>query len=144
MLLAGACSQEAPPSPDIATNKQLIWDAIKAYHDAGDQGKVPLMKALLHPEVVMYKGAEDFVRGIPAVEEELERRAEQIKGEGRKTLVGGESIQVMGDVAVATYIASTSRQRGAVSVVFRKSQGKWLIAHVHDSWPAPAGPATPK
>lgn len=142
LLLAG-CSREAPLPADDATNKQLIWDTIKAYHEAGDKGDVGAMKELLAPEVSMFKGQEDFIRGIEGVSAELTERVRSIEGQSRNTLLGREKITITGDTALATYVANVGTLRAPVTAVFRKSQGKWKIWHLHESWPPPAPPAPP-
>jgi ketosteroid isomerase-like protein len=116
----------------------MIWDAIKAYHDAGDKGDVDTMAQYLAPEVSMFKGQEDFVRTREACLKELTERVKRFEGQARNTLLGREVISITGDVAVTTYVASVGTQRAPITAVFRRSEGRWLIIHLHESWPAPA------
>jgi ketosteroid isomerase-like protein len=139
LLLAASCSKEAPLPPDIAQSRESIREIIKKYHAAGDEGDVDTMKSLLAPEISMFKGQEDFVRGIQACGAELTERVKHYEGQKRGTIVGREEIAITGDVAVATYVASVlGAQRAAITAVFRRFDGKWRISHLHESWP-PAG-----
>ncbi len=133
-LLLAACSKDLPPSPDLAVNQQLIWETVKAYHNAGDKGDVGKMKEVLAPEVSLIKSHEEVVKGIDEVEKVLTDRVKSYEGQVRKTILGGEFISVTGDTGLATYIASVGTHRGVFTVTLRRSGGKWLIAHVHDSW----------
>jgi ketosteroid isomerase-like protein len=145
LLLAAAlsgCGEGAPP-PDLAQSREMIRETIKAYHEAGDKGDVDTMLRYLGPEVSMFKGQEDFARGIEEVRRELIERVKRFEGQSRATLLGRENISVTGDVAVTTYVASVGTQRAPITAVFRRSQGKWLLIHLHESWPPPAAPAPP-
>ena len=112
---------------------------IKKYHAAGDVGDVDTMKALLAPEISMFKGQEDFVRGIEACTAELTERVSGFKGQTRNTLLGRDEFNITGDLAVVTYVANVGAQRAAITAVFRRFEGRWRIAHLHESWPAPPG-----
>ncbi len=139
-LAAAGCSKEPPPPPDEPANKQLIWETIKAYHEAGDKGDVSKMVALLSPKVSLVKGHEDVARGVEDVEKELTNRVDSYKGQARSTLLGKERITIMGDTAVVDYVASVGTQRGLISAVCQRSGGKWYLVHLHDSWTSPAPP----
>jgi ketosteroid isomerase-like protein len=122
----------------------MIRETIKSYHEAGDKGDVEKMCTYLAPEVSMFKGQEDFVRTLEECRKELIERVKKFEGQSRATLLGREAISITGDVAVTTYVASVGTLRAPITAVFRRSQGKWLIIHLHESWPAPAPPAPPK
>lgn len=136
LLALAACSESLPP--DIQANKQAIWDVLKAYHAAGDKGDVDTMAAHLAPEAAIFKGAEDFARPKEEAVKELTDRVKFFEGQKRDTLLGREQINITGDVGVATYVASVGTQRAGITAVLRRSQGKWQISHLHESWPAPA------
>ena len=136
LLLAASCTKEDAPPPDIGANKQKIWDVIKAYHEAGDKGDVETMASYLAPEITLFKGAEDFVRTKDEVVKELTERVKAFQGQSRNTLLGREVINITGDIGVVTYVASVGTQRAAITAVLRRSQGKWLLSHLHESWPA--------
>jgi ketosteroid isomerase-like protein len=140
LILVWSCSEKEAPPADLAAHREMIRETIKGYHEAGDRGDVDGMKAFLHPEVTMFKGQEDFARGLDACTVELEERVRTFKGESRNTLLGREAITITGEVALATYVASVGTQRAPITAVFRKSQGKWLIMHLHESWPRPEAP----
>lgn len=123
--------------PDIAQSREMIREVIKKYHAAGDEADVDTMKTLLAPEITMFKGQEDFVRGIQDCGAELTERVKNFSGQKRATIVGREEIAITGDVAVATYVASVlGAQRAAITAVFRRFDGKWRISHLHESWPS--------
>jgi ketosteroid isomerase-like protein len=136
LLLAASCSKDDSPPPDIGANKQKIWDVIKAYHEAGDKADVPTMMTYFAPEITLFKGAEDFVRNKDEAEKELTERVKYYQGQSRNTLLGREVINITGDIGVVTYVASVGTQRAAITAVLRRSQGKWLLSHLHESWPA--------
>ena len=140
-LLTASCSGEAPPPPDLAANKQAIWDALKSYHDASDKGDVDVMKTLLAPEVSLVKSHDEVVKGYDNVVRELTDRVKIYEGERRSTLLGKETISVTGESAFVSYVGNVGTQRAVITAVFRRSQGKWLIAHLHDTWSNPAVPA---
>ena len=135
LLALAACSEGLPP--DIQANKQAIWDVLKAYHAAGDKGDVDTMAAYLAPEAAIFKGSEDFARPKEEAVKELTERVKTYEGQKRDTLLGREQINITGDVGVATYVASVLTQRAGITAVLRRSQGKWQISHLHESWPAP-------
>jgi hypothetical protein len=85
----------------------------------------------------MFRGQEEFARGLDQCVEELNTRVAMFKGQSRKTLLGSVTIDPMGDMAVATYVAGVGTLRAPITAVFRRSQGKWLIKHLHESWPQP-------
>ena len=137
LVLAASCSKEDVTPPDIAANKQMIWETIKAYHEAGDKGEVQTMATYLAPEIALIKGPEDLVRTKEAAVRELTDRLKNVPPEQKRaTIIGREVINITGDVAVVTYVASVGPSvRGAITAVLRRSQGKWLISHLHESWP---------
>ena len=138
LVMGFGCSGEEPPPPDLQAMKYTIWEIIEGYHRAGDQGDVSTMINYLDTNISLFKGGEDFVRGRDAVEDELTERAEIIKSEGRKTLLGDKNIDITGDMAVCTYVANVATLRAAVTVVMRRTAGGlWKIRHIHDIWPAP-------
>jgi len=139
-LAAAGCSREPSPPPDEAANKQMIWETIKAYHDAGDKGDVAKMVALLSPRVCLVKGHEATARGVEEVEKELTHRVDTYKGQARSTLLGKESITIIGDAAVIDYVASVGTQRGLITAVCQRTGGKWYIVHIHDTWTSPTPP----
>lgn len=134
LLALAACGNDGPP-PDIQANKQAIWDVLKAYHTAGDKGDVDIMASHLAPEVAIFKGQEDFARPKEEAVRELTERVKTYQGQSRSTLLGREEIHITGDVGVATYVASVGTQRAGITAVLRRSQGKWMISHLHESWP---------
>jgi ketosteroid isomerase-like protein len=143
LLPLAACGESAPP-PGDAQSREMIRETIKAYHEAGDDKNVDKMCKYLDPDVSMFKGQEDFVRGLEACRKELDVRVKEFAGQSRATLLGRESIAITGDVAVTTYVASVGTQRAPITAVFRRSQGKWLIIHLHESWPPlPTKPQEP-
>jgi ketosteroid isomerase-like protein len=144
LLGLGACSGDAPP-PDLASHKEEIRRVLREYHDAGDKGDVARMVSFLAPECTMFKGQEDFARRAEECEKELTERIKKIEGQNRSTLLGRETIEVTGNIAVVTYVASVNvgNLRAPITAVFRRSGDKWLIAHLHESWPVPAPPPPP-
>ncbi len=138
LLLASACSKDDAVPPDIAQSRESIREVIKKYHAAGDVADVDTMKSLLAPEISMFKGQEDFVRGIEACTAELTERVKGFEGQKRNTLLGRDEFNITGDLAVVTYVANVGAQRAAITAVFRRFEGRWRIAHLHESWP-PAG-----
>ncbi len=139
LLVLGACSSDTPP-PDIQVSKQAIWDVLKAYHTAGDKADVDTMASFLAPEAAIFKGTEDFARPKDEAVKELTNRVKYYEGQKRDTLLGREQINITGDVGVATYVASVGTQRAGITAVLRRSNGRWQISHIHESWPAPAAP----
>jgi ketosteroid isomerase-like protein len=136
LLGLAACSGDTPP-PEIQVSKQAIWDVLKAYHKAGDNGDVDTMGSFLAPEATIFKGQEDFARPKDEAVKELTNRVKYYEGQARSTLLGREEISITGDVGVATYVASVGTQRAGITAVLRRTQGKWQISHIHESWPAP-------
>ena len=139
LLALAACSKGDPMPPDIAQSREMIREVIRKYHDAGDKGDVDTMKGFLSPEISMFKGQEDFVRGIEACTAELTERVKRFEGQTRNTLLGREEISITGDLAIATYVANVGALRAAITAVFRRFEGRWRIAHLHESWPAAPG-----
>jgi ketosteroid isomerase-like protein len=137
LLSFAGCSGDTPP-PDIQANKQAIWDVVKAYHAAGDKADVDTMATFLAPEAAIFKGSEDFARPKDEAVKELTNRVKYYENQARSTLLGREEINITGDVGVATYVASVGTQRAGITAVLRRTQGKWQISHIHESWPAPA------
>lgn len=138
LILAASCSKEAPP-PELAATKQMIWEVLKAYHDAGDKADVASMKKLLAPEVSLVVAHDDVVRGYDAVVKTLTDRVKTYEGTPRSTITGKEVISVTGDVALVTYIASVETHRGLITAVLRRTKdGAWQIAHLHDTWSMPS------
>lgn len=135
LFALASCSRKDEPPPDIQATKQTIWEVVKAYHAAGDKGDVPIMKSYLAPEIRMFKGLEDFAAGVEECTAELTERVKRFEGQHRNTLLGREFISITGDVAVVTYVANVGQLRAPITAVFRKSQGKWLLSHLHESWP---------
>jgi len=140
LALLAACSKDDAPPPDINVTRTLIREVIEKYHAAGDAGDVDTMKTLLTPDVSMFRGHEEFARGMDAVVEELITRVSMFKGQARKTLLGSVTIDPMGDMAVATYVAGVGNLRAPITAVFRRTQGKWYVKHLHESWPAAEKP----
>lgn len=140
LLILGACSKEGPIPLDIAQNKQMIWDTIKAYHDAADKGDIDLIGSLLAPEVSLVVSHDDVIRGHDAVLRALRDRMKSYEGTNRSTITGKEVISITGDMALVTYVASVvDSQRGVVTVACRRNKdNKWLIAHIHDTWSLPS------
>ena len=135
-VLLAACSKDDTPPPDINVTRTLIREVIEKYHSAGDAGDVETMKSLLTPDVSMFRGHEEFARGMDQCVEELIKRVSMFKGQARKTLLGSVAIDPMGDMAVATYVAGVGNLRAPITAVFRRMQGKWYVKHLHESWPA--------
>jgi ketosteroid isomerase-like protein len=135
LVLLTSCSKEELP-PDIEVTRTRIREVIESYHTAGDRGDIDTMTALLAPDVSMFRGQEEFARGKDACVSELKDRIAMFKGQARKTLLGQVFIDPSGDTAVATYVAGVGNLRAPITAVFRRFQGKWLIKHLHESWPA--------
>jgi len=139
LLLLGACSKEGPPPLDIAQSKQMIWDAIKLYHDASDKDEIGIIKTLLAPEVSLVVAGNDVIRGQDNVIRALTDRMKSVEGKSRVTITGKEVISVTGDMALVTYLANVGNERGIITVVCRRNKdNKWLIAHIHDTWSMPS------
>jgi ketosteroid isomerase-like protein len=137
MILLGACSKEAPMPLDIAQNKQMIWDMIKAYHDAADKSDLDVIKTLMTPDVSMVMTPDDVIRGQENVLRALRDRFKSYKGTP-STLMGKELIKPDGNTALVTYVASSTSQHGIITVnCSRNKDNKWLICHIHESWSAP-------
>jgi ketosteroid isomerase-like protein len=133
-LLLASCSKEDAP-PDVSASKHAIWETIKAYHDAGDKGNVADMAAFLAPEITLSDGLEDFIRGKDEAMKKITDRVKMYEGQRRATILGREVINITGDVAVVTYVASVGPSlRSGITAVLRRSQGKWLISHIHENW----------
>ena len=123
---------------DIAQNKQMIWDTIKAYHDASDKSDLDLIKGLLTPDVSMVLTPDDVIRGQEAVLRALRDRFKTYDGRAQSTITGKEMIKPDGNTALVTYVASTNQLRGNLTVICsRNKDNKWLIAHVHETWSVP-------
>jgi ketosteroid isomerase-like protein len=138
LLLLGACSKEGPPPLDIAQSKQMIWDAIKLYHDASDKGDADIIKTLLAPECSLVVSGDDVIRGQDRVLRALTDRMKSYEGQSRVTITGKEVISVTGDMALVTYLANVGNQRGIITAMCRRNKdNKWLIAHIHDTWSMP-------
>jgi ketosteroid isomerase-like protein len=137
LLVVASCSKDDQPPPDITVTRTLIREVIEKYHSAGDAADVDTMKSLLTPDVSMFRGQEEFARGLDQCVDELTMRVAMFKGQARKTLLGSVTIDPMGDMAVATYVAGVGTLRAPITAVFRRTQGKWLIKHLHESWPQP-------
>src|SRR6516164_5749086 len=93
LLFLGACSKEAPIPLEIAQNKQMIWDTIKAYHDASDKGDLDIIKTLLTPDVSMVMSPDDVVRGQESVLRALRDRFKTYDGRPQSTITGKEMIK---------------------------------------------------
>jgi len=137
LLVMGACSKEAPMPLDIAQNKQMIWDTIKAYHEASDKSDLDIIKSLTTPDVSIVMSPEDVVRGQESVLRALRDRFKNYKGQPN-TLMGRELIKPDGNTALVTYVASTTTQRGTITInCSRNKDNKWLISHIHETWSPP-------
>src|SRR5688572_11774588 len=135
LVLLGACSKEAPPPLDISQSKLMIWDAIKLYHDSSDKGDIDIIKTLLAPEVSLVVAGDDVIRGHDNVSRVLQSQMKEWDGKSRVTITGKEVISVTGDMALVTYLANVGNQRGIITAMCRRNKdGKWLIAHIHDTW----------
>ena len=138
LLLAASCSKDEAP-PDIAQTKTAIRELIEKYHAAGDAASdkpdnVEVMVSLLTPDATMFRGAEEFARGIEECRLELATRVSKYKGQARRTFLASVTIEPIGDMAVATYVASVGTLHAPITAVFRRTQGKWAIKHLHESW----------
>ncbi len=137
LLLLGACSKDGPIPLADAQSREMIREAIKAFHEAHDKGDLTSIKGLLAPDVSLVLSHEDVVRGY---EDTLKALNTQMKSldSGRSTITGKELINIKGETALVTYIASTTAQRGIISAVFtRTKDNKWVISHLHESWSPP-------
>jgi len=134
LVLIASCGKDDAPPPDIGQTRTAIRELIEKYHSAGDAGDVETMKTLLTPDATMFRGAEEFARGIDQCVEELQTRVSMFKGQARRTFLASVTIEPIGDMAVATYVASVGTLHAPITAVFRRSQGKWLIKHLHESW----------
>src|SRR5215510_5295872 len=121
LILMGACSKEAPMPLDIAQNKQMIWDTIKAYHDASDKSDIDIIKTLTTPDVSMVMSPEDVVRGQEFVLRALRDRFRSYKGQPN-TITGKELIKPDGNSALVTYVASTNTQRGTITMICSRNK----------------------
>lgn len=138
LLLLGACSKDSAMPLDVAQSKQMIWDAIKAYHEGCDKGEMDTVKPLLAPEISLVISNDEMIRGYDAVVRVLTDATKKNEVKARSTITGKEVISVTGDVALVTYVASVENQRGIITVVCRRNKdNKWLIAHIHDTWSMP-------
>jgi ketosteroid isomerase-like protein len=69
----------------------------------------------------------------------LKVRMKKDGSQSRSTITGKEVISITGDMALVTYVASVGTQRGIITVMCQRSKdGKWLIAHIHDTWSMPS------
>ena len=138
LIPLAACSRESAIPLHDAQSKQMIWDAIKTYHEAGDKGDVATMKTLLAPEVSLVASHDDVIRGYDNVVRALTDRVKSYEGQSRSTITGKEVISITGDSALVTYVASVGTQRGIITAVCRRNKdSKWLISHLHDTWSMP-------
>jgi ketosteroid isomerase-like protein len=139
LLLLLSCGKDDAPPPDILQTKTMIRELIEKYHAAGDAaasdaGGLDTMKSLLAPDVTMLRGGEEFARGIDQCMDELQKRVATYKGQSRRTFLASVTIEPIGDMAVATYVASVGTLHAPITAVFRRSQGKWYIKHLHENW----------
>lgn len=135
LALLGACSKEGPMPLDIAQNKQMIWEVIKAYHDAADKGDLDIIQSLLTPDVQLVISHDDVIRGQDPVLRALRDRMKTWDGQSRSTITGKEVIKPDGNIALVTYVASVGTQRGIITAICsRNKDNKWLISHLHDTW----------
>jgi ketosteroid isomerase-like protein len=138
LALLGACSKDGPIPLADAQSREMIRDAMKAYHEAGDKGDIAAIKTLLAPDVSLVISHEDVVRGIDDVVKALAKRIKEYDAP-RSTITGKEVITIKGDTALVTYIANVGTQRGIVTAVYTHTKdNKWLITHLHDTWSMPA------
>ena len=137
VILLGACSKDAPMPLDIAQNKQMIWDVIKAYHEASDKKDLDTIKALLTPDVSMVMASDDVIRGQEMVLRAMRDRFGNYKG-AQSTITGKELIKPDGNTALVTYVARSNQQGGVITVnCYRNKDNKWLISHIHETWSPP-------
>src|SRR2546427_12449307 len=92
LVLAASCSKEDVMPPDIAANKQRIWETIKAYHEAGDKGDVETMATYFAPEITLFKGQEDFVRTKDEAVKELTERVNDYQGQSRAAILWRQGV----------------------------------------------------
>ena len=134
LLALGACSKEAPPPLDIAQSKQMIWDAIKLYHESDDKRELDTIGGLIDTDASLAVGFDNVVRGHDPVVKAIKER-HKTYSDARSTITGKELISITGDMALVTYVASVGTQRGIITSVCRRNKaGKWLIAHIHETW----------
>lgn len=137
LFLAVSCSESAPPPPpDPAANRYQVWELVTRFHEAADRADVDAMLEFMASDVSMYKGKDAFARKIDKVEAVLSERAERVE-EGQSTLLGQQRIVFNGQGAVCSYVANVGVKRGAITMVLRYQDKKWLILHLHESWPDP-------
>jgi len=137
LLALGACSKEAPMSPDIAQNREMIRETIKAYHEAADKDEIDLIKTLMTPDVSLVLSPSEMIRGQELVLRTLHTRFKDQKGQS--TITGKEMIKPDGNTALVTYVASTTQQRGTITMICsRTKDNKWLISHLHETWSTPS------
>ena len=126
--------------PDVAQSKMMVWETIKAYHEAFDNGKSSVIGSLLSPDVSMVINFDDVIRGRDPVVQAIEARIDAYGKEKRSTIIGKEQIKPEGDTAWVTYVGSVGTQRGVITAICKRNKdGKWLISHIHDTW-SPPGP----
>jgi ketosteroid isomerase-like protein len=134
LLFLGACSKEAPMPLDIAQSKQMIWEVIKAYHDASDKDDLDVIQTLLTPDASIVLGREDVIRGRENVLRALRDQMKSWGGKPRSTITGKEVIKPDGNIALVTYVASVGTDRGIITAICsRNKDNKWQIAHMHDT-----------
>ena len=139
ILVLASCKKEEPQ--DITVAKQKIWESVKKYYQSSDKCDIDAMEGLLTADCSLRRtddivhGKEKCVEAFKAVVAENKQR--KIDGK-RTTLVGNEEINVTRDVAIVTLVANandpTGTLRGLVTLVFRRQDGQWLIAHLHETW----------
>src|SRR5215831_9387922 len=100
LILLGACSKEAPMPLDIAQNKQMIWEVIKAYHDACDKDDLDIIQSLLSPDASIVMGNDDVVRGKENVVRAVRSQLKSWDGKPRSTITGKEVIKPDGNTAL--------------------------------------------
>lgn len=123
---------------DIAQNKQMIWETIKAYHDAADKDDTDLIGPLLTPDVSLVFNNDEVIRNKEHVLRALKERMREWKDRKRSTITGKEVIKPDGNTALVTYVASVGTQRGIITMICsRNKDNKWLISHIHDTWSVP-------
>lgn len=139
LALVAGCGTEEPK--DISVAKQQIWDTVKKYYDALNKADIDAMAALYTDDSSL-KRTDDIVHGKDAVVEAFKAAIADNKRRGlegkRQILVGNENINVTRDVAVVTFVANVNDPgetlKALVTMIFRRQDGKWLIAHLHETW----------